>query len=59
MDNRTESKILALREELKQQKRETAKYKKAYYEVMQYFDSISDEEKIKLAKRLDKILYGK
>ena len=59
MDNRTESKILALKEELKQQKKDTVKYKKAYHEVMCYFDSISDEEKPKLLKRLDKILHGK
>ena len=58
MDNRTESKILALKERLKQQKKETTKYKKAYTEVMCYFDSISDEEQPKLAKRLDKILNG-
>ena len=56
MDNRTESKILALKEELKQQKKETTKYKKAYNEVMTYFDSISIEEQPKLLKRLDKIL---
>ena len=56
MDNRTESKILALKEELKQQKKETTKYKKAYDEVMTYFDSISTEEQPKLLKRLDKIL---
>lgn len=59
MDNGAESKILTLKERLKQQRKDTAKYKKAYYEVMQYFDSISDEEKPKLARRLDKILYGK
>ena len=57
MDNGAESKILTLKERLKQQRKDTAKYKKAYYEVMQYFDSISDEEKPKLARRLDKILY--
>jgi NAD-dependent DNA ligase len=30
-------------------------WKKAYYEMDCYFDSISDEEQPKLAKRLEKI----
>jgi hypothetical protein len=34
---------------------EKEKYKKAYHEINCYFDSISDEEKPKLAKRLKKI----
>jgi len=52
---KTEQKIHKLREQLKQQKRETARYKKGFYVLNPYFDSISDEEQPKVAKKLDKL----
>ena len=44
-----------LKEEIKILKREKNQYKKAYHELSCYFDSISDEEQSKVAKRLDRI----
>jgi len=41
--------------ENKELKKELKAYKDAYYELSCYFDSISDEEQEKVAKRLDKI----
>ena len=47
-----EAKLL---EENKTLKAELKMYKKAYEELNCYFDSISDEEQDKVAKRLNKI----
>lgn len=44
-----------LKEEIKTLKKELKMYKKAYEELNCYFDSISDEEQGKVAKRLNKI----
>lgn len=44
-----------LKEQIIILKKELQKYKKAYYVLSPYFDSISDEEQDKVAKRLNKI----
>lgn len=41
--------------ELEKLKADLDKYKKAFQEMLCYFDSISDEEQPKLHKRLNKI----
>jgi len=48
-------KIKKLREEIKLLKKERNRYKKAFEELECYFDSISDEEQPKVAKKLEKI----
>ena len=50
-----EKEIIKLRETNKLLKKERDMYKKAYYELECYLDSISDEEQVKVAKRLEKI----
>lgn len=47
--------VLKLKEQIKVLKKEKAQYKKAYEELSCYFDSISDEEQPKVAKKLEKI----
>jgi hypothetical protein len=54
--------VVKLKEQIKVLKKEKAQfesikqvYKKAYEELNCYFDSISDEEQPKVAKKLDKI----
>ena len=37
---------------------EYKKYKLAYYEVMQYWDSINEEDRFELDRRLNEILGG-
>ena len=41
--------------EIQQLKKELKKYKKAYNVLICYFDSISDEEQIKVERKLKKI----
>lgn len=43
------------KKENRELKRQLKYWKSAYYEVDSYFDSISEEEQPKLAKRLEKI----
>ena len=43
------------KKEISNLKKQLKYWKEAYYEVDCYFDSIYDEEKPKLAKRLEKI----
>lgn len=50
-----ELKILKLKETIKTLKKERNQYMKAYEELSCYFDSISDEEQPKVAKRLERI----
>ena len=54
-----EQKILKLKERIKILQKEKNQYKKAYEELSCYFDSISDEEQPKVAKRLERILHIK
>jgi len=44
-----------MKDEIKNLKEQLKLWKKAYYELDCYFDSISDEEKPKVWKRLQKI----
>lgn len=44
-----------MKDEIKNLKEQLKLWKKAYYELDYYFDSISDEEKPKVWKRLQKI----
>lgn len=46
---------LKLKGQIKILKKERSQYKKAYNELNCYFDSISDEEQSKVAKRLEQI----
>ena len=43
------------KEKFKLLRQEKNMYKKAYYELSCYFDSIDDEEQEKVGKRLDRI----
>ena len=47
--------VLKLREKNKVLKRERDMYKKAYFILSCYFDSISDKEQEKVAKKLERI----
>lgn len=47
--------ILKQKKKIKELSTELKAYKKAYAELYCYFDSISDEEQAKVAKRLEKI----
>ena len=55
----TEYLVSKIIDDVKKLKKERDNYKEAYEEVMCYFDSISDEEQPKLAKRLSKIFNNK
>ena len=44
-----------LKERIKLLNKEIIMWKKAYFELNSYFDSISDEEQPKVSKRLNKI----
>lgn len=46
---------IKLKEKIVSLKKEMNQYKRAYLELNQYYDSISDEEQDKVAKRLNKI----
>jgi hypothetical protein len=50
-----EKEIVKLKKNNKLLKKERNMYKKAYHELECYFDSISDEEQEKVAKRLERI----
>jgi hypothetical protein len=50
-----EKEIIKLRETNKLLKKERDMYKKAYYELECYLDSISDEQQIILVKKLERI----
>jgi hypothetical protein len=54
-----EKQIIKLRESNKLLKKERDMYKKAYSELSCYFDSISDEEQEKVAKKLERIFKTK
>jgi hypothetical protein len=55
----SEKEIIKLRETNKLLKKERDMYKKAYSELECYFDSISDEEQIIVAKKLERIFKTK
>ncbi len=44
-----------INEFIKMLERDKERYEKAYYLLMEYFDSISDEEKPKVSKELEKL----
>ena len=50
-----EEQVLKLRDKNKTLKKERDMYKKAYSVLSCYFDSISDEEQEKVAKKLERI----
>ena len=50
-----QTQIKQLKDVIASIKKEKRNYKKAFNEVMCYFDSISDEEQPKLLKKIDKI----
>lgn len=47
--------IKALKEQLKAERKETGRFRKAYLILACYFDSISDEEQKIVAKQLSKL----
>jgi hypothetical protein len=49
------TKEVKLKEQIKLLRKEVMRYKKAFYTMHDYFDSIADEEKLKVDKILTKL----
>lgn len=55
MTPKEEKQVLKLKQDIKILKNELMKYKKGYYLLIPYFDSISDEEQEIVGKKLTKL----